>query len=130
MQTLLEQCTDYSNSGSSSNAALERYAALLRAGELAAFFATLSSQQPSATEEDDEPTRDLCRIVTDVPRDLTRIVTDVVKLPDRTLGVRGGTAQDYPGALAPAAYCSHLLRSLAAGLLQVGLQGTIICHKL
>jgi hypothetical protein len=107
---LLDQCTDYSSSGSS-NAALERYADLLRAGELAAIFAALCSQQPSATEEDDEPARHL-----------TRIVADVVKLPDRTLGVRGGTAQDYPGALAPAAYCSHLLRSLAAGLLQVGLQ--------
>jgi hypothetical protein len=117
----LDQCTDYSTTGgSSSNAALERYADLLRAGELAAIFAALSSQQPSATEEDDEPTRDLTRIVTDVPRDLTRIVADVVKLPDRTLGVRGG--DDYPAALAPAAYCSHLLRSLAAGLLQVALQ--------
>jgi hypothetical protein len=110
VQALLDQCTDYSTTGgSSSNASLERYAALLRAGELAAIFAALSSQQPSATEEEDEPTRDL-----------TRIVTDVVKLPDRTLGVRGGDS--YPAALAPAAYCSYLLRSLAAGLLEVGLQ--------
>jgi hypothetical protein len=110
VQALLDQCTDHFSSGSS-NAALERYAALLRAGELAAIFAALSSQQPSTTEEDDEPTRDL-----------TRIVADVVKLPDRTLGVRGPAQDSYPADLAPAAYCSHLLRSLAAGLLQVGLQ--------
>lgn len=103
LQTLLEQCTDFS---AGSAEALNRYAAVLCNGQLASAFAAFSC--PPAGEQGDASSG---------LDSVDRLATDLVKLPDRTLGVRGPTKLEaYPGELLPASYCSHLLRSLALGL--------------
>lgn len=109
LQALLDQCTDFS---SGAGAALDRYAALLRGGELATPFAALCCAPPTTMESVSDEKEEVLSS--------SQLVTDLVKLPDRTFGLRGpAQLADYPAELLPAAYCSHLLRNLALGLLRV-----------